>query len=72
MKVDVWAQGYRTNGDSGSAHFWGSVEAEDLAGACKILASVDNQFKKNFEPERMTWWGCRLFDNETDARKTFG
>jgi hypothetical protein len=22
--------------------------------------------------ENMTYWGCRLFDNEADARKSFG
>jgi hypothetical protein len=26
----------------------------------------------NFNPEALTYWGCKLFDNEADARKGFG
>lgn len=26
----------------------------------------------DYDPLRLTYWGCRLFNNETDARKSFG
>jgi hypothetical protein len=26
----------------------------------------------DYDPDSCSYWGCKLFDNETDARKTYG
>ena len=82
-RFEVWVEGYRANGDRGLAWFAGAAEAESLREACVKLAAQDAKFGggaeyggapnyRFFDPERMTWWGCVIFDNETDARAAFG
>lgn len=68
----IWTEGYRIQGERGKAIRWGVGEGTDLKTAALDVASRDPLFKTSFEPDRMTWWGCRIFDNETDARKAFG
>ena len=70
----VWMQGYLTTGMEGypePARLIGTAEAESFSDACKTLCS-DPQWQidhGHFDPERLTVWGCRLFDNEADARE---
>lgn len=47
-------------------------EAKDMAGI-----SIETKEKEaggfyKYDREYKSFWGCRLFDNETDARKSFG
>lgn len=68
----IWSEGYAVTGQSGEAHVHGSVEADTFNDACLTLAKRDSEFAQYFDPQKMTFWGCRLFDNEADARKSFG
>ena len=70
--IEVWCEGFSATGQSGPATFWGSTLARDFPEACKKLAVQKPKFKDYFDPEHMTWWGCRLYDNATDARRSFG
>lgn len=72
MKYEIWVEGYRTWPDHAEATLFGVGEGEDLNAAALDLASRNEVFRKNFDPDRMVWWGCRIFDNETDAREVFG
>lgn len=65
---EIWAEGYRATGDSCPARYIGLVQGATLQEACR------RHFKghPNYDKERNTLWGCRLFDNETDARRSFG
>ena len=67
-EYEIWSEGYAATGESAPAHLHGKQEAESFFEACLIF------FKGSylFNVDRMTYWGCRLFDNETDARKSFG
>ena len=65
---EIWEEGYRVNGGSGTAVFRGRVEAPTFREACEKFYKGD----KLFDPERLTLWGCRIFDNEADARRSFG
>lgn len=65
---EIWREGYRVTGNEATAEKVGEEEAETFAEACaKLYEGIDT-----FNSVRLTDWGCRLFDNENDARKNFG
>ena len=70
-KWKVWMEGFKAQGNSSPAKFCGTFPGETFADACSAWADTTN-YREDFDPERRTFWGCRLFDNETDARKAFG
>lgn len=65
---DIWVEGYQATGDRGVAQRVATVSAPSFKEAC------DKYFEKDplYTKERLTYWGCKLFDNESDARKSFG
>ncbi len=67
-KWNIWEEGFAIGEDRATARFVAIVEAETFQEACDI------QYKDNklYDPVRRTFWGCRLFDNEEDARAYFG
>jgi hypothetical protein len=72
---EIWSEGFRATGDIGTAHKHGEQEGEDFADACRKQFADDppNDWgRSDFDPDRLTYWGCRLFDNEADARERFG
>lgn len=74
MKVyDIWAEGYRcTSWQSSGATLVGQACAETFQEACDKYATYDEDFKQLYDPERLTYWGCDLFDNQRDAQRNFG
>ena len=48
------------------------IEAPSLRDACRAYALMHPEWAKDWDAERMTYWGCRIFDNEQEARKKFG
>ena len=72
---EVWAEGYSTNGDSGIHRLMGTEDAETFQEACDIVFSNSDEseyWRECYNAERLTHWGCRLFDNATEARKALG
>ena len=77
MTYEVWMEGYAATGERGEHEKVGEFEAPDFESACSLAAdhlsrgdaSVRHRY---YDPEHLTWWGCRLFDNETDAAEAFG
>jgi len=65
---DVWCDGYRADGLAGEARLIGTIEAESFYGACIALCGD----LAGFRIEDLTLGGCRLYDNEADARKAYG
>jgi len=73
MKVyDIWAEGYAATGESGGATLVGQACGETFKAACDKYATYDEGFKKLYDPLRLTYWGCKLFDNRHDAQERFG
>ena len=68
----IWCEGFQATGQSAGAMLLGYGKGKNLKEACFDLAEKDREFKYYFDEERMTYWGCRLFDNVDDARKSFG
>jgi hypothetical protein len=64
----IWSEGYSCTGECSSAIYLGEESDITFKKACvKFFSNT-----VLFDPNRMTYWGCRLFDNEIEARKSFG
>ena len=71
-KYEIWIEGYICQGDRGRAEFLGTQEAESFHEAVKRFYAQHKPNLTTFDPNTLTDWGCRLFDNEADARKLNG
>lgn len=80
-------EGFRATGDYSPANKIGECEANSFQEACNILMCEQylervSEYQKSgeyydpdrwdYDPRGPAYWGCRLFDNEIDARKAFG
>ncbi len=72
MMYDIWAEGYIIQGSTGGAVCLGSEEGADFKDACANLARKDPEFCKFFDEKELTYWGCRLYPNRTEAARGFG
>lgn len=63
---EVWTEGYIATGQRGYAQYHGCAEAESFEEACKIVLG------DRLDKDRLSVWGCRCFENEKDASKSFG
>lgn len=73
ITVDIWSDGYRSTGQCGAAIYHGTVHGvSSLREACDEMATNNSTFAKYYDPNCMTYLGCKLFDNEIEARKHFG
>ena len=71
--VDLWAEGYVANGNQSSAIFYGKYNAQSLSEAVlQFKEQLNEQDQSLIDLDSLTFWGCRFFDNENDARKIFG
>lgn len=71
-QFEIWAEGHASTGSSSGARLFGTETGVDLKDAAQKLAQKDPEFASHFDPRSMTYWGCKLFDNEGDARRAFG
>jgi hypothetical protein len=68
-KYDIWIEGYISQGHSAKAQLVvSSVQAPSFRQAC------DNHHKEfgGYNSDTLTICGFKLFDNQQDARKSFG
>ena len=84
MTIEIWSEGYSIQGGSGKAHLVAVYEADSFNEAVEKYNKtvIINQNRRSGSGWRKLkadyrdgfWriWGCRLFDNEADARKSFG
>jgi hypothetical protein len=68
----IWCEGFSVTGQQDGARLLGTAEGTTFREACKALAARDPEFASYFNAERMSYWGCGLFDNEAQARRRFG
>lgn len=68
---NLWMEGFAATGQSASASYLGSFKANTFEEACRKWGLQDNN-AAYFNFENLTYWGCSLFDNEQDARRSFG
>lgn len=71
-EFEIWSEGFAVTGQIAGAHYHGSCRGEDFEDACKNFAKENEEFAHYFNENYMSHWGCKLFDNEAEARKHFG
>ena len=68
--IDIWMEGYRVTGNASGAQFIGTGYGRNVAEAALELHS--RRPIESLSKDGTAIWGCKLFDNEADARKSFG
>ena len=67
----VWSEGYRATGESNTATYHGMFEGHSFQEAVKNFADTRSK-PELVNTDQMTYWGCRLYDNPSDAQRSFG
>jgi hypothetical protein len=66
---NIWSEGYSATGQSsGAVCLDRGVLADTFDEACIVALYGDPYFNEN----SLTYWGCKLYDNEYEARGSFG
>jgi hypothetical protein len=70
----IWSEGWATTGQSSGATYHGTGTGNNFEEACKdfFVVRAWPKIDSYYHPGTNTYWGCNLFDNEADARKSFG
>ena len=71
-RIEIWAEGYAASGDKGDATYCGFAIARNFDQAVIDVFGVNDSLLKKNADGTWTHWGCRLFDNEFQARQSFG
>jgi len=71
-EYQIWERGYLGQGCGSDASFLGFEKSDSFKDACVKWFGKHPKLSKNFDPEQLADWGCKLYDNEFDARKDFG
>ncbi len=73
MKLhEVWSEGFAATGQSGTATCYGRFPGETFRDAVIAWRTTLGNDAEFVELERLSFWCCRLFDNEAQARESFG
>lgn len=74
--IEVWTEGYSVTGNRSPAQRMGVYQAatfdDAVAQHLQTLDAEGQSFYRQSEDGVWSCWGCRLFDNEADARRSFG
>jgi len=70
--ISVWMEGYWATGCRASTLFCGTFKANNLREACQKWVDQEEGREEYYDAKNNTYWGCRFFDNETEARKIYG
>lgn len=69
----LWTEGYSITGGEANARFHGEFPGETFEEAvANYKGSLDQAEADLIDLKRMTYWGCRFFSSESQARKSFG
>ena len=76
----IWMDGFPHDDDvvSISGRVWGTAECLGsdkgftFSEACQVCLACNGYDLDKFDPVRLIWNGHRLFDNEADARRSYG
>lgn len=69
---EIWCEGYSATGDSGTHHKIGEALGITFKNACDAYAERHEAFRKFYDFDRNTYWGCRLFPTAEEAARSFG
>lgn len=69
---EIWVEGFNVTGNESLASLAGTSQGASFKEACAYFAECDVSWAKHYDAANNTWWGCRLFENESEARVAFG
>ncbi len=72
LLFNIWSEGYATGDERKQAILHGQACGSTFKDACNEYAEGNPVWAYYFDPNNLTFWGCRLFDNEEDARRAHG
>jgi hypothetical protein len=76
--MELWMEGYAATGEHGSATYCGTYPAgTSIPEAARRWVAKDPAYRASYlsvddKKGTASFWGCRFYDNETDARQSFG
>lgn len=70
-EFEIWVEGYAASGERSGASLLAKQKGETWVDAVSRYMEK-NPNRITIDSRGFTDWGCRLFDNEADARKSFG
>ena len=70
--MEIWSEGFIASGQSEGACFHGCGIGDTFKECCDELANRNEEFKKHYNRESMTHWGCKLYSDEKLARESYG
>ncbi len=82
----IWMEGYAATGERGTANMIGTGQGETFDDAVRDYMArtpkhgIEENGRNRYinesayqrRPSNWNIWGCNLYDNEAEARKTFG
>lgn len=70
----LWMEGYAVTGNAATASYLGTFKGKTFNEACDDWAKSANSktYSSGDEKRIPSDWGCKIFENELDARKSFG
>lgn len=73
-EYEVWSEGYAATGESSSASYHGTWKGETFRDAVAAFRDsiTDEDTRRCIDLNRMTFWGCRFFDNRDEAEALYG
>ena len=72
-QYEIWCEGFVTMESKSGAQLLGKVRSTSFKSAVvEFFNRHDKTVNNYFDEKNMRFYGCELFDNEADARKTFG
>lgn len=75
----LWVEGYAATGEHGTAKYLGQAEGDTFGEAVQNWYRDTPDANRNYgslryneKRDRWSLWGCEVFDNQADARRSFG
>ena len=68
----IWSEGYSATGEYGTHSLLGTSKGNSFKEAVINWMNNNPDYKKLFDENRLTYWGCRLYPTEEEAARRFG
>lgn len=69
---NIWSEGYCATGGYGTHLLLGTSKGNSFKEAVINWMNNNPDYKKFFDENRLTYWGCRLYPTEEEAARSFG
>lgn len=71
--IEIWMEGFAITGQRQGASKLGVYQANTFDEAVEMYKKENPKSKVHkYEDGGYGWWGCNFYDNEAEARKSFG